>query len=209
MYELGLRGKSGRKITRCGLSTIFHNPFYIGIIKIKGELYTGSHPALISKPLFDKVNMILQGKNVETHSRHFFIFRKLIQCTYCGKRLIGEVHSGRNKNSSARYIYYHCQTKHCPQKPIKEEEVEAIFLDFLKKLKFDEQEYDCFRAELKQYYQGTLVDTEKRRQQVFMQLGQTKQKLAGLTDLCLEGALDKETYIERKNKLLLILRRHN
>ena len=39
------------------------NPFYTGAFRLKEELYPGSHPAMISKETFDKIQRRLKAKN--------------------------------------------------------------------------------------------------------------------------------------------------
>lgn len=79
MYARGLRNKRGGKVTRNGLSTLLHNPFYAGLVRIKrtGEMFPGVHEPLIPQSLFKKVEAVLDGKNVEKRHRHSFLFRKL------------------------------------------------------------------------------------------------------------------------------------
>ena len=68
--RIGLRGRSGNKITKNGLSTLLNNPFYTGIIRIvkTGQTFHGAHQPLITKALFDRVHDILEGKTNTHHS---------------------------------------------------------------------------------------------------------------------------------------------
>lgn len=92
LYEKGLRNKHGKKITINGLSTILHNPFYMGIIKIEktGEMFAGKHKPIISKVLFDEVQAVFEGKNIPKSEKHFFVFRRQIYCAKCRNFYIAE-----------------------------------------------------------------------------------------------------------------------
>src|SRR6185436_18503954 len=64
MYARGLRTRRGKKVTKNSLALLLHNPFYTGLIRINrtAELFVGQHKAIVPKPLFDQVQLILQGK---------------------------------------------------------------------------------------------------------------------------------------------------
>ena len=52
MNELGLRNSKRNTLTPQALSLILNNPFYTGVIKIKGKAFQGKHDPLISSDLF-------------------------------------------------------------------------------------------------------------------------------------------------------------
>lgn len=133
MYEAGLRNKNGKKISRNGLVCILKNPFYMGLIRIEtiGELFIGIHKPIISKALFDDVQNVFAGKRVPKKNKHFFIFRRLIECESCGNFLIAEKQKG--------HIYYRCQTKTCPQKTIRQELIEQRVVEVFMKLQLTGQ----------------------------------------------------------------------
>jgi len=196
LYELGLRNRSGTKVTLNGLATILHNPFYAGLIyiKIKGELFTGAHQPLISKKLFDRVQDVLSGKAVEKRLRHLMLFRKLIRCGSCGSMLIGEKQKGN--------IYYRCHIQDCPQKTIREDIVEETFISTLLRIRFTEQENRYLRQKTKEQYQEYIQEKDSRKQTLRLQLDQLQDRLAKLTDALIDGLLEKDVYLVRKNKLV-------
>lgn len=197
LYELGLRNKRGGRVSLNGLSTILHNPFYTGLIRIHktGELYAGRHEPLVSKRLFDQAQAILSGKNVERKHRHSFLFRKHVVCARCGKTLVGETHKG--------YNYYRCQARGCPQKTVREEIVESALLGVLRQLRFSEAESDYFRQELAKSRGRVeaLRAAELKANQLWLE--QVRQRLSKLTDAYLDGVLDEQIYVDKKNSLLL------
>ena len=84
--RVGLRGRSGKKITLNGLTKLLNNPFYMGLIHIKvsGQSFTGAHEPLISKTLFQRIQDVLHGKTNTRTSRHDFLFRRRLKCKGCG-----------------------------------------------------------------------------------------------------------------------------
>ncbi len=197
MYARGLRNKSGGKVTRNGLSTLLHNPFYAGLVRVKrtGELFPGVHDPLIPQSLFKRVEAMLDGKNIEKHHRHSFLFRKHLLCAFCGSTLIAELQKG--------YTYYRCQAKQCPQKTIREELVETAYTGKLKLLQFD-----CCETNYLDQYLGDDERVESQRLEqhekaLQLQLEQVKARLSKLTDAYLDGTLDRDLFVSKKNGLLI------
>jgi site-specific DNA recombinase len=118
LYEEGLRSNTGKQVGVNRLAEILRNPFYIGIIHMKGtgESYVGVHEPIVTKSLFGKVQDILAGKLSARPLTHDFLFRRTIRCLHCNYRLIGETRKG--------HVYYRCHTRTCPTSSIREEEVD-------------------------------------------------------------------------------------
>lgn len=70
--ELGARGFTSKArrnhpsgpMTDGGLATLLHDPYYIGFVKYKGQLYPGRHEPLISQELFDQVQTASAGRRI-------------------------------------------------------------------------------------------------------------------------------------------------
>lgn len=106
------------------ISAILKNPFYYGMMNVKGNLMPHIHGQIIDKALFDKVQKILEERSVtrkhasltqrKTHSS--FAFRGLISCGKCGKMISGD---SKVKNGKMLYTYARCY-HHCGQHPVNE-----------------------------------------------------------------------------------------
>src|SRR5207245_200536 len=96
LYRLGLRNRNGGRVTKNGLTTLFNNPFYIGMIRIRktDEHFAGKHEPLIGKTLFERVQGVLRGKVNARSQRHDFLFRRTFSCAACGYSLVGERQKG-------------------------------------------------------------------------------------------------------------------
>jgi DNA invertase Pin-like site-specific DNA recombinase len=197
MYRRGLRNKRGKQVTRNGLATMLHNPFYMGLIRLKttGEMFVGRHEPLITKAIFDHVQLMLSGKNVEKHHRHEFLFRKHVRCSFSDSTLIGETQKG--------HIYYRCHAKGCAQKSLREEHIERAFTTTLKQLQFNEVEDGYLQSEINQMDGLTSDFKEAQQKNLQLQHEQIKERLSKLTDAFLNGVFDQAAYIEKKNSLLL------
>lgn len=91
------------------VSWILSNPFYVGLFRYGGELYEGSHPPIIKKPLYDKVQSVLEKRgHAQPKIKLPFVYRGLFHCS-CGMMITAEKHTKHFKNgNSPEYVYYRC-----------------------------------------------------------------------------------------------------
>lgn len=117
----GLTGNlpAGRRLNKTSVVALLANPFYIGHFRWGGKLHKGSHEPIISVELWQKVQDVLAGKNVNKTKKHNvipFAYKGLFTCGECERTITAERKKGK-------YTYYRC-TKHdrkCSQKPVREE----------------------------------------------------------------------------------------
>lgn len=197
MFELGLRNKSGKKVTDNGISTILHNPFYMGLIRIEktGQMFAGNHQPLISKTMFDQVQTVLAGKNIKKTRKHFFVFSRHIKCSKCGNMFIPE----RQKI----YVYYRCHTRDCTTGAINEAVISKAVLNTFESLRMNEAEYEFFRDAALLESKSFESQSRDRERQINLQLAQIKQRFSKLADAYADGVFDKQIYNQKNAELLL------
>lgn len=197
LYEKGLRNKNNKKVTINGLSTILHNPFYIGIIRIEktGELFAGKHKPIISRALFDQVQVVFEGKNIKKTEKHFFVFRRQINCAKCQNLYIAERQKGE--------VYYRCHTRNCTKGTVREDLIDSEVLRFLKLLDLTELEYRFFKQETLKQSENNETEFEANYRHLQLLQEQVSDRLSKLADAYVDGVFDKETYLNKKNELLL------
>jgi site-specific DNA recombinase len=192
---MGLRNSQGKPITLNGISTILNNPFYMGIIRVKttSELFLGAHQPLVSKSLFDRVQMILEGKTVDRVVRHDFTFRRMVRCASCKRSLIGELQKS--------HVYYRCQTKHCPTTTVREEVIDSAIAAMLSALELDDEELGLvanWMAEARAHQDTT---REEEIQGARLKIDGIRNRLQRLVDAFIDGVLDKALFEDRKSAL--------
>jgi DNA invertase Pin-like site-specific DNA recombinase len=192
MYRSGLRNRRGGAVSLNGLSTILNNPFYIGLIRLMstGETFQGIHEPLIGKSLFDRVQLVLQGKFAARSQIHDFPFRRILNCGYCGYALIGERQKG--------HVYYRCHTKACLTKAVREEGIEPKFLNALEPLCFDEEEHMILLEKLGEVKKSLIEQWEAETGANRLRLSQLQERLDRLADAYIDRLIDKETFEARK-----------
>lgn len=87
------------------LHRILSNTFYIGKLNWKGKTYDGSHDPLVSKELFNKVQIVLAKRSQSSSHqvKEEKLFQGMIKCSVCGRTLTPDVKKGK-------YIYYFCKS---------------------------------------------------------------------------------------------------
>lgn len=197
MFSLGLRNRSGKKVSRNGISVMLNNPFYIGLLRVKStrETFQGAHKPIIRASLFKKVQDVLKGKSNSKAIKHDFLFRRLLSCSRCGYSLIGEMHKG--------HIYYRCHTSSCPATCVKEDNIEKTVEERLRRLQLEESERKYLykkMAWLKDINEERNLDQVKSME---LNLSQLQDRLNRLTDAYIDRMIDKGTFEQRKAALLL------
>jgi hypothetical protein len=174
---------------------MFNSPFYIGIIKVKGQVFDGGHEQLIKPELFKTVQAILRGNTNQKINKHVFKFSKKLTCSGCGYSLIAEVQKG--------HVYYRCHTKNCVTKGIRETAVENFLLKALATAQLHPEESTLLDELIQEEEQQVQSKQQKLLTAVRLQKTQIAQKIERLTDTYLEGDLEQEIFRHRKEKLLL------
>jgi DNA invertase Pin-like site-specific DNA recombinase len=197
LYQAGLRNRRGGRVSLNGLSTMLNNPFYIGLIRLvkTGETFPGGHEPLITKSLFDRVQLVLRGKIAARTQVHEFAFRRMITCAHCDYALIGETQKG--------HAYYRCHTKGCVTKSIREETIDAAAAKLLAPLNFNADQ----KAVVKDLYHELRATSEKQRETeldaIRMQISQIRERMGRVTDAYLDHVIDKDVFEERRASLLM------
>jgi DNA invertase Pin-like site-specific DNA recombinase len=194
--RLGLRNRRGRKLSMNGMSVMLNNPFYIGLIRLKrtNEIFQGAHAPLISASLFRRVQDVLNGKTNARVQRHDFLFRRVLACKHCRYSLIGERQKG--------HVYYRCHTKQCPPTCIREDAAEREVLRVIAPLEFGAREKKYVAQKIDKLKQQWSSQEESVTSALKLRLSSVQERLDRLTDGYLDHILDKETFEERKARLL-------
>lgn len=193
MAELGLKSARGNLIHKNNISRILSNKFYIGMIIVKGRIFNGQHEPLVSVDLFNKCQNILNGRYFRKKAKHSYIFRSLLKCS-CGQKL-------RCLFAKKKYFYYYCNN--CKTRCIEEGKLENMFLEYLDKLTFTDEETEAFKQELKAIRKNIYQDNKDKVKAISLQSDQLKVRLNGLLDLRLDNVISSEEYEMKRSDLII------
>ncbi len=126
----------GNRLSKSVLYSLFQNPFYLGIIRLKsGETFVGAHPPMVSREEFDRVQETIGRPGRPRPKSHEFPLTGIIQCGNCGGSVTAEEHV---KPSGRRYVYYHCSHNRlhvpCREPSVSERVLEEQIVALLERL---------------------------------------------------------------------------
>jgi site-specific DNA recombinase len=126
-----------RPFTKDTVRDLIRNQTYLGLVKYKGELFPGKHPALVTQALFDACKAVRRAKSKVrkttwgTGPVRAYLLSGLLRCGECG----GKMHSA----GSRKYRYYRCyrsfqepgacRQRNATRADLLEAEVELMVLD--------------------------------------------------------------------------------
>jgi len=198
LTKFGLRTRSSKKLAVASVQRMLSDPVYHGVMKINGELFTGSFEPLIGKTLFDEVQEVMRSRGKLRKGRKYdFPFTGWLRCAECGCAITAQVQKGHH--------YYHCTKKKgpCPRKGYLREEK---LLDRVKAIVEQVSLPDDWAGKMLRQLDRDGAQEQTDNRAAIQHLEQAKQstesKLSGLLDLKLEGVLDTAEYIAKKNQLI-------
>ncbi|HHG90312.1 MAG TPA: recombinase family protein [Devosia sp.] len=188
MRRRGLKGFGGRLVVRRNIETILRNPFYCGKMVIRGKLYAGAHEPLITTAVFRRVASIKEQRFTKKSTKHQMLFRGLFTCGGCGRILTGERQKAR--------IYYRCHTAGCGQGAIREDRLDEAVRQRLSALEITEKDQTVLSKDIQKW----LADDgqEELERSLRLRISDAAARMDRLTDLLVDGALDKPAYELRK-----------
>ena len=131
-HIMGLKStqkKCVKTLSRVQIHAMLKNPFYMGQMRVKGEIMPHKYPPLITPDVFQRVQDILNNRNQIPYTSKAwygekdFVLRGLIRCSHCGGLMTSERHV--RPKSGRVYTYLKCNhiDKTCTQKPVSEQEL--------------------------------------------------------------------------------------
>ena len=191
--------RAKRPLSYSNIHRILTNPFYLGLFVYKGEIFQGSHPPIINKELFDKVQEILKLRSRPSYDRkHYFVFRGFIRCAECGCQITAEVQKGHH--------YYHCSKKRdpCQQSSVflREENLAQQVKEAIEKVALDDNAYTWMIKELER--ERALLTAEKVHNRISgeVRAQEVDEHLKRLLDMSLKGIITDEEYKQKKTELI-------
>ena len=189
------------KISLSNVQHILQNPFYIGLMRYKGEIFEGMHEPLISKKLFDKCQEVMtkRGK-VRPDRKHSFAFLGLMKCASCGCSITAQYAKG----NGGIYTYYRCTKKRgvCQEKYLGENQLVSQIKTFLQKVSLSSQDtekvlvaLDTEENQAKEQAQSEVVNLKE-------QLSQVETRIQKLLDVYLDDTLTQKEYAAKKDILI-------
>lgn len=195
LHEDGLTNRNGKSISKSILHETLKNPFYIGQMRWKGEIYQGKHKPLIDEDIFYRVQEIFDKRKRPRKVKHNFLFSGLIKCRVCGSSYTTEIQKGK-------YIYYRC-TEHYKKhshKYWRQKDVEKKITNLLDKLIIPENIFQDVKTSLKSSHENVMEFHNEAIASLQTQLSKCQNRKDQMYDDKLDGLITKEEYLEKLDK---------
>ncbi len=208
MFRRGLANRSGNLLVRSQIVDIINDPLYYGAFRWGGELYSGIHKPAVSKALWDKAQDVYhQRSRPQSRQTEKHVFNNFIRCAECGFSITGEEHTRQQKNGNTHtWRYYRCTKKSsrqvCNQPFVHQDVVVSELESIILQVALPD---DWAVPMLEQIDSWALSETSRASAQLALldaDLKKIEAKLRRLTDLVLEGDLDRAEYRSRKAALI-------
>ena len=192
-----LEGRAGKPIRKSTVYHVLKNPFYYGMMRLKGELYEASHPPLIAKELFDKCQAVMkQRAKPMKRGKIKWAFAGFMKCGECGASVTAEIKRGHK--------YYRCTKKivRCSQRYIREEALLEQIKETILKIYVPQEGKDIVYTKLCEFAAMESKASSPVSVQIEAKLREYDAKIERLTDLFVAHEITKEEYQAKKAKLL-------
>jgi DNA invertase Pin-like site-specific DNA recombinase len=212
--------RHGKRLVLSHIYRTLRNPFYYGEFqypKSDPTLHKGKHRPLITKELWEEVQIQLTVAPKAPAGTKEFSFTRMLKCGACRTGITAEEKLRKLKSGEIRrYVYYHCGRANdldCDQPYIREVDLMNELLKLVDNLELDEiGAQEQFKDELKRYerFIGVLGEEQQPNSHIIDLKSYAKYVLEhGTKDekreilKYLNGNLrlkDKQVYVERKTR---------
>lgn len=127
MKSMGFKTRNGKTLVLGNIYQLLRNTFYYGEFEYpvgSNNWYQGKHTPIITKELFDKVQVNINEHLIPKTESKEFAFTKLIKCGYCGSGITADEKFKKLKDGGTnRHVYYFCTKARnidCKNPPINE-----------------------------------------------------------------------------------------
>ncbi len=203
LADHGLCQKKGTPLAKCSVVKMLTNRAYLGFIKHRGEWHDGTFEPILSPTLFEAVQKILSARRRPYHSklRHPFPFTQFMTCGECGCAITAQYATNRY---GVIYTYYRCTKKNgvCAQPYIQQNLLAEKLETLLQSVSLPREEIENMERQISAWESESISSRGSVAQNLKTKLSETKEKLDKLISLYLDGDIEREIYLERKDLLL-------
>ncbi len=181
----------GKSITARTVELILKNPFYMGMMQIKGQLHPHKYPTILSASIFNLVQQTIANHNkapVQFAGKPI-LFRGLIQCKNCGCSVSGDI-------KKQKYVYYSCHNSKriCIKKWVKEEALLKTILHEFDSISITDQQITDIIAYIQEHEEQEEALAQQSQLELTRQINRVRERISKLVDMHLDGTIDRGTY---------------
>ena len=202
LAEFGLESKNRTPLAKATIQRMLTNVAYIGLIKHGNEIYESNYQPILSRQLFEAVQRKLKERARPRHSnkRHDFPFVGLLHCGECG----GMITAQFAKGNGGIYRYYRCTKKFgsCSQPYIGENQLAKQLESLLQAVALRDDWAEKMLKQVELWEKENALSAQSFAQNLEEKARDTEQKLDKLVNAYLDGTIEKDIYLAKKNELV-------
>ena len=203
MADHGMVTINGTPPALASVARMLSNRAYLGLTHHKGEYYDGSFAPIISPTLFEAVQKMLAKKSrprVQKQPNHF-PFAQFIRCGECGCMITAQYST---KRFGTTYTYYRCTKKKgvCAQPHLSGSALTAQIKSLLQTVSLPLSEIESMERQIDLWEKESISEKGSVAQNLKTKLAETKEKLDKLVSIYLDGDIERDVYLARKDLLL-------
>ena len=199
----GVTSQSGKTYSPSVVRHMLTNKIYLGLLVHKGETFQGNFPAIVSQSTFNKVQKVLKEKTRQRSPRkkYHFPFKGLFKCGECNSPITAQFAKG----NGGKYRYYRCTKRRqkCSQKYMRENVVAEQLKNYFQQIGLPQNWSEKMLKKVETWKNEAEESTILMLNKIKNRIQETKEKLDRLVDAFLDGTIDKETYLVKKDELIL------
>ena len=203
LAELGLVTKNRTPLGKASIVRMLSNRAYIGFIKYKDEWHEGSFAPIITPTLFEAVQKVLQAKRRPRVQKepHNFPLTQFAECGECGAMITAQYTTNRH---GTKYAYYRCTQKKgsCRQPYMTAALLESQVNDVLQTVALPLVEIDKVEKWIARWEREQTTEDGSAARDLKSEIASVQEKLDRLVSLYLDGDIERESYLDRKDKLM-------
>ena len=200
--KFGVPAQSGKPLVKASVKTMLTNRSYLGFVKHNSEYFPGTFEPILSPTLFEAVQKRLAERAHTRYKRnvHDFPFVGLFKCGECGSMITAQWCKG----NGGLYRYYRCTKKKgkCGQKYLMENELARQVKEQLQSISLPEAWADYMLKKVEEFEHEEIHASGNRLGQLKEDLKTLEAKLSALVDLHLNGDIEREIYLTKKDTLM-------
>lgn len=188
----GMRMREGGKIVKSRMHKLLSDPFYYGKFLWKGEIYDGKHKPIISKELFDLVQIKLNRKTTNPqYKKHLPIFKAMIKCEKCGGTITWYIKKGHWYGQHNNYNDCSLRSNGCIRQEKVEEQLFTYFDSIAPK---NERIIKWLEKALKESHKDKIEYHNTERNKLTQEVARIDNRLERLYEDKLDGKINLDFY---------------
>ena len=194
---------NGKPPAKASVAKMLTSRAYLGFTHHKGEWYDGSFEPIISPTLFEAVQKMLAKKSrpVKRKEANHFPFSQFARCGECGSMITAQYATNR---FGTTYTYYRCTKKKgvCHQPYLSSSALISQAKHLLQSVSLPLSEIENMEKQIDIWEKETISERGSVAQNLKTKLSETKERLDKLVSLYLDGDIEREIYLHKKDTLL-------